>query len=57
MPTDFAGDNTGHLLGLLSRVAHCMENDIKIVCVFDGKPPEQKYSELRKRKETREKAE
>jgi flap endonuclease-1 len=34
-----------------------VENGIKPVYVFDGKPPELKSGELEKRKEAREKAE
>ena len=34
-----------------------MENGIKPIWVFDGKPPEMKAAELEKRKEMKEKAE
>jgi flap endonuclease-1 len=34
-----------------------MENGIKPIWVFDGKPPEMKSKELEKRKEAKEKAE
>ena len=47
--TDSKGNVTSHLVGLLSRVTNLMERNIKLVFVFDGKPPElkQKTSEIR----------
>jgi len=53
-PTDRFGNQTGHILGMLSRVAFCAENSIKAVWVFDGKPPEEKYNELKRRKKFKE---
>jgi len=38
-PTDPMGNQTGHLIGMMSRIAFCMENKISTVWVFDGKPP------------------
>jgi flap endonuclease-1 len=43
MPTDWLGNKTGHLLGLLYRSQLCMENNIKPIWVFDGRPPASKY--------------
>ena len=53
---DADGNTTSHLQGLLSRSIRFVENGIKPVFVFDGKPPEMKGGELEKRKERREKA-
>lgn len=57
MPTDASGNSTGHLIGLLSRVRYCMENGVHVVWVFDGQPPDQKYQELKMRKQAKTKAE
>ena len=51
---DKDGNLTGHLQGLLSRSIMMMENGIKPIWVFDGKPPEMKAKELEKRKEMKE---
>ena len=42
MPTDAAGNLTGHLIGMLYRALLCKELNIKTVWVFDGRPPIQK---------------
>lgn len=57
MLTDDDGETTSHLVGLFYRTIRMVENGIKPVYVFDGKPPELKSGELEKRKEAREKAE
>lgn len=57
MLTDSSGDVTSHLQGFLSRTVNLLENKIKPVFVFDGKPPELKFQELLKRKELKKKAE
>jgi flap endonuclease-1 len=44
------GKITSHLQGILYRTTRLLEAGIKPVYVFDGKPPELKYSELEKRK-------
>jgi len=57
MLTDDDGETTSHLVGMFYRTIRMVENGIKPVYVFDGKPPELKSGELEKRKELREKAE
>lgn len=51
-----AGEITSHLNGLFYRTIRMVENGLKPVYVFDGKPPKMKSHELEKRKENREKA-
>lgn len=51
------GEVTSHLVGLFYRTIRMVDNGIKPVYVFDGKPPELKSGELVKRKERREEAE
>ncbi|ETO15992.1 hypothetical protein RFI_21369 [Reticulomyxa filosa] len=55
--TNSSGEITSHLVGFFYRTIRMMDNGIKPVWVFDGKPPEFKLEELQKRKENREKAE
>ncbi|KAL3860231.1 hypothetical protein ACJMK2_010385 [Sinanodonta woodiana] len=50
------GETTSHLMGIFYRTIRMIENGIKPVYVFDGKPPEMKSGELEKRKERREEA-
>ena len=45
-----------HLVGTFYRTIRLVENGIKPVYVFDGKPPEMKSGELLKRAERREEA-
>lgn len=45
-----------HLMGTFYRTIRLIENGIKPVYVFDGKPPEMKSGELAKRAERREEA-
>ena len=54
---DEEGNLTGHLVGLFHRTIQFMENGIKPIWVFDGKPPEMKAHVLDGRKENKEKAE
>ena len=54
---DDNGEVTSHIQGFFNRAANLLENGIKPVFVFDGKPPKLKYSELVKRKEAKKKAE
>lgn len=42
MLTNDAGETTSHLMGLFYRTLRIVENGIKPVYVFDGKPPELK---------------
>mmetsp|Transcript_41108 Transcript_41108/g.110441 ORF Transcript_41108/g.110441 Transcript_41108/m.110441 type:complete len:398 (+) Transcript_41108:108-1301(+) len=54
--TNEEGKVTSHLVGMLSRTLKLMENGIKPVYVFDGKPPELKLGELAARRAKREEA-
>lgn len=51
--TSVDGETTSHLLGAFYRTIRLMENGIKPVYVFDGKPPDLKSGELNKRQEKR----
>jgi len=51
------GEITSHLQGFFTRSARLLENGIKPVFVFDGKPPTMKGGELARRRELKEKAE
>ncbi|XP_039251996.2 flap endonuclease 1-like [Styela clava] len=55
--TNDEGEVTSHLAGLFYRTIRMLDNGIKPVYVFDGKPPQMKSGELEKRKERREEAE
>ncbi|KAK8791259.1 FLAP endonuclease [Blastocystis sp. subtype 4] len=59
MLTNSEGDVTSHIQGVLSKTIKMMEDGLKPVFVFEGKPPEMKRGEviLDKRKANREKAE
>ncbi|RKO93681.1 PIN domain-like protein, partial [Blyttiomyces helicus] len=54
--TNEAGETTSHLMGMFYRTVRMMENGIKPVYVFDGKPPTLKSGELKKRGEKRAEA-
>lgn len=54
--TSADGETTSHLMGTFYRTIRLLENGIKPVYVFDGKPPEMKGGELTKRAERREDA-
>ena len=54
--TNESGETTSHLMGLFYRTIRMLENGIKPVYVFDGKPPQLKSGELAKRTERREEA-
>lgn len=47
---------TSHIIGMLTRTIRLMENGIKPVYVFDGKPPELKLGELEARRAKRDEA-
>uniref|UniRef100_A0A6B2G454 Flap endonuclease 1 n=1 Tax=Myxobolus squamalis TaxID=59785 RepID=A0A6B2G454_MYXSQ len=49
------GEDTSHLSGVLYRSLRMLENGIKPIFVFDGKPPKEKEEELKKRADNREK--
>ncbi|XP_074087423.1 flap endonuclease 1 [Macrotis lagotis] len=51
------GEATSHLVGMFYRTIRMVENGIKPVYVFDGKPPQLKSGELAKRGERRAEAE
>ena len=53
---DKNGNLTGHLGGIFYRTIQFLENGIKPVWVFDGRPPEMKSKETDKRNESKEKA-
>ncbi|GAA5813698.1 hypothetical protein MFLAVUS_007184 [Mucor flavus] len=50
------GETTSHLMGLFYRTVRMVDNGIKPVYVFDGKPPTMKSGELAKRKARKEEA-
>src|SRR3989338_6805349 len=55
--TDSEGNVTSHLIGLLSRTSSLLRSGLRLVYVFDGKVPELKWAENRKRRELKEAAE
>lgn len=55
--TDSKGNVTSHLVGLFSRLSNFIEKGLKLVFVFDGKPPELKKQESQRRKEIKKEAE
>ncbi|KFB47549.1 AGAP011448-PA-like protein [Anopheles sinensis] len=54
--TSVDGETTSHLMGTFYRTIRLLENGLKPVYVFDGKPPDLKSGELNKRAERREEA-
>lgn len=54
--TNAEGETTSHLLGIFYRTIRLVENNIKPVYVFDGKPPVLKGGELEKRMLRKEEA-
>jgi flap endonuclease-1 len=54
--SDRQGRVTSHLSGLFYRSINMMERGIKLVYVFDGKPPDVKNTELEKRARIKEAA-
>tara|TARA_A100001015_G_scaffold316251_1_gene430046 strand:- start:955 stop:1977 length:1023 start_codon:yes stop_codon:yes gene_type:complete len=50
------GETTAHISGILYRTLKMLEHGITPIFVFDGKPPEMKLKELKKRKERTENA-
>lgn len=54
--TDADGETTSHLMGFFYRTIRMVDNGLKPVYVFDGKPPTMKGGELAKRAERREEA-
>jgi hypothetical protein len=47
--TNEAGETTSHLMGMFYRTIRMVENGIKPVYVFDGKPPALKSGEVQRR--------
>ncbi|KAJ1513495.1 Elongation of fatty acids protein 2 [Coelomomyces lativittatus] len=56
MLTNDSGETTSHLIGMFYRTIRMLDNGIKPVYVFDGKPPELKSIELEKRFQKRTEA-
>lgn len=54
--SDNQGNKTGHLLGLFNRTILLIENGVKPVWVFDGKPPTKKNGELLRRRKIKQEA-
>jgi len=54
--TDSKGRVTSHLNGLFYRTTKLMQKGLKLVFVFDGKPPELKNKETARRKERKKEA-
>ena len=54
--TNADGEVTSHLQGMFTRTIRLLDAGIKPVYVFDGKPPEAKAGELKKRQEKRAEA-
>ena len=54
--TNSKGKVTSHLIGMFYRTIKLLENGIKPVYVFDGKPPQIKQGELDKRRKLKEEA-
>ncbi len=54
---DSNGNITSHLMGLWTRFSNLMLKNIKIIVVFDGKPPELKFSTTQSREERKKQAE
>ncbi|XP_065064849.1 flap endonuclease 1-like [Rhopilema esculentum] len=54
--TNEQGETTSHLMGMFYRTIRMVDNGIKPLYVFDGKPPEMKSGELAKRSERRAEA-
>ncbi|GMT28010.1 hypothetical protein PFISCL1PPCAC_19307, partial [Pristionchus fissidentatus] len=48
------GETTSHLMGIFYRTIRMIDNGVKPVYVFDGKPPDMKSGELEKRAQRRE---
>jgi len=55
--TNSKGKVTSHLIGLFYRISSILENDVKVMFVFDGKPLELKKETLQKRKDMKIEAE
>lgn len=55
--TDKNGNITSHLIGLNSRITKLIQYGLKLVIIFDGKPPELKKQEQEKRRERKKEAE
>lgn len=56
MLTNEAGETTSHLQGMFQRTVRLIENRVKPIYVFDGKPPTLKSGELARRSKKRAEA-
>jgi flap endonuclease-1 len=54
--TDAQGNITSHLIGINSRITKLIQNNLKLVFVFDGKAPDLKKQEREKRQSLKEDA-
>src|SRR3989344_5815319 len=54
--TDSNGNVTSHLMGILTRSLNLMQKNIKLVYIFDGKPPALKFEEKLRREKQKQKA-
>lgn len=54
---DTKGNITSHLIGLFTRTTRLLQQNIKPIFIFDGKPPELKQQECERRRELKLKAE
>lgn len=54
--TNNAGAVTSHIIGLFSRTTNLLSKNIKLIFVFDGKPPTLKLHELHRRAEAKKTA-
>src|SRR5713226_2413949 len=53
---DRQGRVTSHLSGLFYRTTNLAERGIRLVYVFDGKPPDRKEAEIKRRRAIKEEA-
>ncbi len=54
---DKHGNNTSHLVGLLTRSTNLMEKGIQLAYVFDGRMPSLKHGEIEEREQRKQEAE
>jgi len=54
--TNKEGKITNHITGLFYKIMNYISLNIELIFIFDGKPPDNKYETIKKRKEKSEKA-
>ena len=54
--TNKEGKITNHITGLFYKIMNYISLNIELIFIFDGKPPDNKYKTIQKRKEKSEKA-